>query len=160
MSVEAKVIWQGGLKLDGTAETGFHVPLSADAVAGGDGQGFKPMELIATGLAACTAMDVISILQKKRQDVTDFEVQVHAQRSPEHPKVFTHAVIEYFVTGHGVDEAAVVRSIELSAVRYCPAQAMFREVFPIELKYHIFEAGKGDERKLVKSGEYTVPVES
>ena len=154
MSVEAKVIWQGGLKLDGTADTGFHVPLSADAAIGGDRQGFKPMELIAIGLAACTALDVISILQKKRQDVTNFEVQVHALRSPEHPKVFTHAVIEYFVTGHGVDEAAVVRSIELSAVRYCPAQAMFRGVFPIELKYHIYEAVEGGEPELVKSGEY------
>jgi putative redox protein len=101
---------------------------------------------------------VISILQKKRQDVTDFEVQVHARRSPEHPKVFIHALIEYLVTGHGVDEAALVRAIELSATRYCPAQAMFRGVFPIELKYHIYEAVEGGARRLVKSGTYT-PLE-
>jgi len=158
--VEAKVIWKGGLKLDGTADTGFHVPISADLAVGGDGQGFKPMELIATGLAGCTALDVISILQKKRQDVTDFEVRVHARRSPEHPKVFIQALIEYFVTGHGVDEAALVRSIELSATRYCPAQAMFNGVFPIELKYHIFEEGENGERKLLKSGEYSPSVEN
>jgi putative redox protein len=158
--VEAKVIWKGGLKLDGTADTGFHVPISADVEVGGDGQGFKPMELIATGLAGCTALDVISILQKKRQDVTDFEVQVHARRSPEHPKVFIHALIEYLVTGHGVDEAALVRAIELSATRYCPAQAMFKGVFPIELKYHIFEAGENGERELVKSGEYSLLAEN
>jgi putative redox protein len=158
--VEAKVVWKGDLKLDGTADTGFHVPISADVAVGGDGQGFKPMELIATGLAGCTALDVISILQKKRQDVIDFEVQVHARRSPEHPKRFVHAVIEYFISGHGVDEDAVVRSIELSATRYCPAQAMFKGVFPIELKYHIFEAGEGGERKLVKSGEHFLPSEN
>ena len=158
--MEAKVIWKGGLKLDGTADTGFHVPISADLAVGGDGQGFKPMELIATGLAGCTALDVISILQKKRQDVTDFEVRVHARRSPEHPKVFIQALIEYFVTGHGVDEAALVRSIELSATRYCPAQAMFNGVFPIELKYHIFEEGENGERKLLKSGEYSPSVEN
>jgi len=158
--VEAKVIWKGGLKLDGTADTGFHVPISADLAVGGDGQGFKPMELIATGLAGCTALDVISILRKKRQDVTDFEVRVHARRSPEHPKVFIQALIEYFVTGHGVDEAALVRSIELSATRYCPAQAMFNGVFPIELKYHIFEEGENGERKLLKSGEYSPSVEN
>lgn len=152
--MEAKVIWKGGLKLDGMADTGFHVPISAAVAVGGDGQGFKPMELIATGLAACTALDVISILQKMHQDVTDYEVQVHTRRSPEHPKVFIHAVIEYFITGRGIDEEAVVRSIELSAIRYCPAQAMFRGVFPIELKYHIYEAVEGKERKLVKSGEY------
>ena len=158
--MEAKVIWKGGLKLDGTADTGFHVPISADLAVGGDGQGFKPMELIATGLAGCTALDVISILRKKRQDVTDFEVRVHARRSPEHPKVFIQALIEYFVTGHGVDEAALVRSIELSATRYCPAQAMFNGVFPIELKYHIFEEGENGERKLLKSGEYSPSVEN
>ena len=158
--MEAKVIWKGGLKLDGTADTGFHVPISAAVAVGGDGQGFKPMELIATGLAGCTALDVISILQKKRQDVTDFEVQVHARRSPEHPKVFTRAVIEYIVTGHGVDEAALVRAIELSATRYCPAQAMFKGVFPIELKYSIFEAGENGERVLVKSGEYSFLTEN
>lgn len=158
--MDAKVIWKGGLNLDGTADTGFHVPISAAVAVGGDGQGFKPMELIATGLAACTALDVISILQKMHQDVTDYEVQVHARRSPEHPKVFTHAVIEYIVTGRGLEEEAVVRSIELSAIRYCPAQAMFRGVFPIELKYHIYEAVEGSELgapgapKLVKSGQY------
>jgi putative redox protein len=152
--VEAKVTWQGGMKLDGTADSGHIVPLSAKPSEGGDGSGFTPMELIATGLAGCTALDVISILSKKRQDVTDFEVQVHASRAAEHPKVFTAAVIEYIVTGRGVDEAAVVRSIELSATHYCPAHAMFHKVFPIEMKYHIYEAGEDGERRLVKSGEY------
>jgi putative redox protein len=143
------------MKLDGTADSGHKVPLSAKLSEGGDGSGFTPMELIATGLAGCTALDVISILTKKRQDVTDFEVQVHATRAAEHPKVFTRAVIEYLVTGRGIDEAAVLRSIELSATRYCPAHGMFKKVFPIEMKYHIFEAGLNGEQRLVKSGEYT-----
>ncbi len=78
-----------------------------------------PMELIAIGLAGCTAMDVISILKKKRQHVTDFEVRVHAQRAEEHPKVFIAAEIEYLIYGHQVDEQAVRRSIELSAKTYC-----------------------------------------
>lgn len=125
---------------------------------GGDNDGVRPMEMLAIGLAGCTAMDVISILTKKRQDVTQFEVQVHAERAAEHPKVFTGAVIEYFVVGRGVEEEAVVRAIELSAVRYCPAQAMFSKVFPIELKYHIFEDLGDGQRSLVKSGVYT-PVQ-
>lgn len=125
---------------------------------GGDNDGVRPMEMLAIGLAGCTAMDVISILTKKRQDVTQFEVQVHAERAAEHPKVFIGAVIEYFVVGRGVEEEAVVRAIELSAVRYCPAQAMFSKVFPIELKYHIFEDLGDGQRSLVKSGVYT-PVQ-
>ncbi len=154
--MEAKMTWQGGLNFDGTAESGFHVPLSAKKAVGGDEQGFIPMELLAMGLAGCTAMDVISILQKKRQAVTAFEVQVHARRASDHPRVFTQAVIEYHLTGKDLSEQAVVRSIELSATRYCPAQAMFSKVFPIQLTYHIYEESEDGERSLVKSGHYTL----
>ncbi len=133
------------------------VPLDAKDESGGKSNGFIPMELIATGLAGCTGMDVISILQKKRQAVTAFEVQVHAERADEHPRVFTRAVIEYFVTGHAVDEAAVIRAIELSSTRYCPAQAMFHQIFPIDLRYHIYEAEEIGKDVLVKSGEYALP---
>jgi len=156
MKMDAKVTWHQRMTFTGSADTGFNVPLGADAGVGGDEDGFRPMELIATGLAGCTAMDVISILQKKRQDVTAFEVQVHASRSDEHPKVFTSAEIEYLVVGRGLDEAALLRAIELSATRYCPAQAMFEKVFPITLKYQLFEEENG-QRRLVKSGEFIPP---
>ena len=107
---------------------------------GGDNDGIEPMELVAIGLAGCTALDVISILQKKRQDVTEFEVQVHAQRAAEFPKVFTNITIEYIVVGHNVEPAAVERSIELSATKYCPVQAMLAGACNIEHKYSIKDA--------------------
>lgn len=156
--MDAKVTWQGRMSFKGTAETGFNVPLGAEESVGGDEDGFRPIELIVTGLAGCTSMDVISILQKKRQQVTAFEVQVHAERAEEHPKVITRAVIEYFVSGHAVEEAAVVRSIELSATRYCPGIAMFRQVFPMSFIYHIYEDEGDGKRRLVKDGEYLLPV--
>jgi putative redox protein len=99
-------------------------------------------------------MDTISILQKKRQDITNFEVKVDAERAAEHPRVFTHIKIEYQVTGHGVDEDAVLRAIELSARRYCPAQGMLSQIVPIELHYQIFEAGENGNKELVAAGEY------
>ncbi len=155
---EASVNWRGKLSFTGTADSGFELRLGADPDVGGDSDGFRPMELIAIGLAGCTAMDVISLLTKKRQEVTAFEVQVHAARAGDHPKVFTQAVIEYFITGVNVQEAAVIRSIELSATKYCPAQAMLGEVMPIELKYHIFEEEDG-QRTLLKSGVYSLPAD-
>jgi putative redox protein len=156
---DTKVTWQGKLSFTGTGRSGFSVPLGASAAVGGDEDGFRPMELIATGLAACTAMDVISILFKKRQDVTAFEVLVHADQASTHPKVFTRAVIEFYVTGHALDETAVLRSIELSATVYCPAQAMFSKIMPVELKYYIFDDMGEGERKLVSSGTYVLPEE-
>jgi len=157
--VDAKVTWKGKISFKATADSGFELPLGAEAAEGSDKEGFRPMEMFAIGLAGCTAMDVISILSKKRQDITSFEVDVQADRANEHPKVFTGAQVVYSVTGRGVDEAAVVRAIELSATRYCPAQAMLAQVMPIELAYHIYEAEDAGERRLVKSGIYQ-PVHS
>jgi len=151
--MEAKVLWKEGLTFTGTADSGFAVPLGAEPGVGGANDGFRPMELMAVSLAGCTAMDVISILRKKRQEITGFEVRVRAERAEEHPKVFTSAVIEYEVTGHGVQESALRRSIELSAERYCPAQGMLARVMPMKLDYLIYEGDSKEERVLVSRGE-------
>jgi putative redox protein len=150
--MDSKVVWKQGLSFTGTADSGFEVPLSAEAAVGGAEDGFRPLELMGVSLAGCTAMDVVSILKKKQQDLTAFEVRVRAERAEEHPKVWTRAVIRYLVTGRGVDEAAVLRAIELSALKYCPAQAMLGQVVPLELRYEIYEAGEGGTSLLVKEG--------
>jgi putative redox protein len=152
--LDAKVKWHGGLSFNGTAETGFSVPLGASPSVGGENDGFRPMELLATGLAGCTAMDVMSILLKKREQVTDFEVAVNTERADRHPKVFTRALIEFFVTGNNVSEDSVLRAIELSAEIYCPAQAMFKQLMPVEIKYAIYENKGEGKRSLVTSGTY------
>ena len=151
--IKTSVTLQEGMHFSGTANSGFEIQLDAKQQVGGEGKGFIPMELMAISMAGCTAMDVISILRKKRQDVTDFEVHVDASRAEEHPKVFTNAVIEYLVTGHGVDENAVVRAIQLTAEIYCPAQAMLGQIMPIDLRYQIFE-DEGEDKKLVTEGTY------
>jgi putative redox protein len=140
MNMDAKVTWKGRMSFTGTSQTGFSLPLGAEPSVGGDNDGFRPMELIALGLAGCTAMDVISILQKKRQDVTAFEVRVSAERSADHPKVFTHIQVEYVVEGCNVDPAAVERAIELSTTKYCPAQAMLGKAVKIDHNHIIQEA--------------------
>jgi putative redox protein len=79
--MDAKVIWKEKMSFEGTADSGFKVTLGTIPEVGGDNDGFRPMELLAIGLAGCTAMDVISILNKKKQDVHHFEVRVHADRA-------------------------------------------------------------------------------
>ena len=102
-------------------------------------------------------MDVISIMQKKRQDVTDFEVRVHTERAETHPKVFTHGTIKYIFVGHGLTEKAVQRSIELSAVRYCPAQGMLAKVMDLDLEYEIYEERDNGMRELISRGTFVLP---
>ncbi len=131
--MDAKVIWKSGMSFTGSSDSGFSVPLGASPEVGGDNDGLRPMELIAIGIAGCTSMDVISILQKKHQEVTSFEVRVHAERAEEHPKVFTHLIIEYVIGGNNLSKEAVERAVELSETKYCPAQAMFKGIAPMEL---------------------------
>ena len=135
--MDAKVVWKQKMSFDGSSDSGFTVPLGTSPAVGGDDDGFRPLELIAIGLAGCTAMDVVSILKKKRQEITAFEVLVHANRAADHPRVFTHIVIEYIISGNGLSEDAVKRAVQLSEEKYCPAQAMFKEIMPMELKISI-----------------------
>lgn len=151
--MRAKVDWKGRLSFTGTADSGFDVPLGSNPEVGGDNDGFRPMELMAISLAGCTAMDVISILEKKRQQVTDFQVRVDTVRSDQHPKVFTSANIEYHIAGQDIAENAVTRAIELSADTYCPAQAMLGKIIPLGLKYFIYEGDQVGSAQPVREGQ-------
>lgn len=137
--MDASVVWTSGMSFTGSADSGFAVALGTDPSVGGANDGFRPMELILTGLAGCTAMDVVSILAKKRQKLTGFVVQAHATRSDEHPKVFTSIHLHYVVRGVGIDAAAVQRAMDLSANTYCPAQAMLAQVAPITRDFEVIE---------------------
>jgi putative redox protein len=151
--MEVVLNWKGKMAFEGLGDSGFTQKMDSDVSVGGENAAARPMEFIVLGLAGCTGMDVISILQKKKQSVMDFQVQIHAQRADEHPKVISNAVIEYLVTGKNVDETALLRAIELSAEKYCPAQAMLGKAFPMQLVYKIFDE---DGKTLVKQGEYAV----
>jgi len=128
--MEAKVVWKDNLHFSASAGSASTLLLAS----GGESEGFSPMELIAVGLAGCTAMDVISILQKKKQDVTAFEVKVTAERVETQPRVFSHIWVEYIVIGHDVELQAVERAVELSVTKYCSVQAMLGKAVPIEHK--------------------------
>jgi putative redox protein len=151
--MNAEVQWKGRMTFTGSADSGFEVPLGTYPGVGGDDDGFRPMELMALSLAGCTAMDVISILTKKRQQISDYKVRVETERSDKHPKSFTRASIEYHVAGKNIQESALTRAMELSADTYCPAQAMLGKIIPLELKYFIYEGEKLDSAKLVLEGK-------
>ena len=137
--MDAKVTWLERMTFTGVSQSGHAITMDTTTDVGGDDSAVRPIELMALGLGGCTAMDVISILRKKRQEVTSFDVHVHTDRATEHPKVFTRAVITYELHGRSLDESAVLRAIELSATKYCPAHAMLSKAFPIEMRYQIFE---------------------
>lgn len=138
--MNAKAIWKGGMAFTGVNDEGYLVPMDASAKVGGQDVGFRPLQLLAVGLAGCTGMDVISILQKKRQEVTGFEVSAEVERSTEHPKVFTKIILTYTVKGKNLDPQAVERAVELSETKYCGAQAMLKKTAEITHKIVLEEA--------------------
>jgi putative redox protein len=108
--------------------------------AGGSNAAPTPMELVLMALAGCGSMDILSILKKKRVKVDDFEVNVTAERSTEHPKVFTKINIEYIFYGNNILPADVERAIELSYTKYCSVHAMLKTSVEINKNYKILES--------------------
>lgn len=137
--MDATVSWKQRMSFDGKADSGFTIPLGTDPSVGGDDDGSRPMELFLVGLGGCTGMDVISILSKKKQEVTSFDVKIHAERADTHPKVFTSIEVEYIVGGKDIDRTAVERAVQLSAEKYCPAQAMLSQIAPLTTKITILD---------------------
>ncbi len=123
----AQLTWMQDMKFVGTGASGHEVALDSSPDVGGHDSAARPMELLLIGLMGCTAMDVISILKKKRQDVQDFKIFATYERSPEHPKKYTSIHLEYVAYGD-VDLKALERAAELSQTSYCGAIATVRGV--------------------------------
>jgi putative redox protein len=156
--MDGKVTWAGDMAFEAVADSNSPIFLDSPADPAAR-RGPGPVEMVALSLAGCTAMDVISILKKKQQVVTGFEIRVHADRAQDYPKVITHASLEYRITGRAVDESAVVRSIQLSVEKYCPVHAMLSQVFPIDLMYVILEDDGAGQQHVVSEGTFSPPGE-
>lgn len=139
--IEAKVTLIEGMELKGEAISGHSVTMDAAEAHGGRNAGFRPMELILVGLGGCTGMDVLSILRKKKQNLTGFEVMVKGERSETHPKVYTEIKVEYIVKGKDISEEAVKKAILLSEEKYCSVEAMLRPTVRITSGYRIIADG-------------------
>ena len=139
---QVSVTWQHeGLLLQAENDTGNRMILDAGAGVGGQNRGPRPLQLLLMGLAGCTAMDVISILQKKREPLQDFQVIVTAEQADGHPHVYTKIHIEYVATGD-VNENSLQRAIGLSETTYCSAQAMLKKAAEITSSYRIVKPGE------------------
>ena len=103
------------------------------------GSAASPMELLLLALGGCTGVDVIDILRKKRQHVTDYRIEVHGDRREEFPRAYTRFYVKHIVRGRGVSEKAVASAIELSDQKYCSVAATLRGTAEIVTSYEIIE---------------------
>lgn len=134
---KAKITLIDGMRFSGVADSGHEVMMDAPSSVGGQDKGVRPIELLLISFGGCSGMDVISILRKKKQEVTGLEVNVQGEQAKDHPHKYTSLHIEYLVSGRNVSEEAVRRSIELSLGRYCSVGATLGLAAEITHSYRI-----------------------
>ncbi len=133
--MEARIKWIEGMTFMGQSGSGHTAVIDGAPEYGGRNLGMRPMEMLLTGMAACTAFDVVLILQKGRQPLADCVVTAKADRASEEPKVFTHIHLVYTVAGRGLDPRQVERAVKLSKEKYCSATIMLAKT--AEVTYEV-----------------------
>jgi len=122
--MKAKITWGGDAKFIAESETGHTIVMDGPADHGGKNQGARPMEMMLMGMGGCSSFDVIHILKKSRQDVTDCIAEIEAERADAVPSVFTKVHLHFVVTGHNLKDGMVRNAVKLSAEKYCSASIM------------------------------------
>lgn len=137
--MKVRVKWIEGAAMLGESASGHALVMDGPPAAGGRNLGPRPMEMLLLGMGGCTQFDVLLILRKARQEVTDCVVELSAERSETDPKVFTKIHAHFIVSGRGLSERRVARAIELSATKYCSASIMLGASAAITHDYELRE---------------------
>lgn len=138
--MRARIKWVEGVSFLGETESGHGVLMDGAPEAGGRNLGPRPMEMVLIGTGACTSFDVVHILRKARQKVSDCVAEINAERATDDPKVFTKIHVHFIVTGRDLKPESVERAIQLSAEKYCSASLMLSKTAAIT---HDFEIREG-----------------
>jgi putative redox protein len=138
--MKARIKLTEGMTFVAESETGHAIVVDAAPEVGGRNLGARPMELVLMGTGACSAVDVVLILRRARQEIRDCVVELDADRATSDPKVFTRIHFHYVVTGKTLNESQVARAIELSKEKYCSATAMLAHTAQVTSDYEIREA--------------------
>ena len=133
------VNWIDGMLMVGKSNSGHSITMDGPPEIGGNNLGVRPMEMLLLGVAGCTMIDVVTTLKKMRQDLTNCETKLSAERADEHPKVFTDIHIQFIVKGQDLDPKKVEKAITLSAEKYCSASIMLGKMASITHDFEIVE---------------------
>ncbi len=139
--MKARIQWTGAVSFEGSADSGHRVTMDGPPEHGGRNRGCRPMELVLIGMGGCAAFDVVHILRKSRQEITDCVAEINAERAETEPKVFTRIHIHFVVSGKKLDPKKVQHAIELSATKYCSASIMLGKTTKITHDFETIESG-------------------
>jgi putative redox protein len=137
--VEISMEWQGGFKFSGESRFGHPITTDGSLAAGGNEEGYQPVELVMFGLAGCTGIDVVHIGKKMKLEINGLTVKVSYEQREETPRAITKAHLDYRITGRNLDPAKVERVIQLSEEKYCSVGATLAGVTKITHDFTIIE---------------------
>ncbi len=137
--MKARIKWKDGMSFLAESGSGHAVLMDGPPEAGGKNLGPRPMEMLLMGTGGCAAFDVMLILKKSRQEVSDCVVEIEAQRATEEPKVFTHIHFHFILTGKNLQPQQIERAISLSAEKYCSASIMLGKTAEMTHDFEIVE---------------------
>ena len=135
--MKARIKWVENAAMVAESGSGHAIVMDGPPEHGGRNLGARPMEMLLLGMGGCTEFDVLHILRKARQQVTDCVVEIEAERATEEPKVFTRIHIHFIISGHDLSEKHVARAISLSAEKYCSASIMLGATAQISHDFEI-----------------------
>ena len=138
--MKARVKWVEDVCFMGETESGHAVIIDASPEVGGRNLGMRPMEMLLVGMGGCSSIDVVTILKKSRQPITDCVAEITAERADEIPKVFTKIHVHFVVTGKGLNPVQVERAVNLSAEKYCSASIMLGKAAQMSHDFEIVES--------------------
>ncbi|WP_428353908.1 OsmC family protein [Methyloprofundus sp.] len=138
--MDVRIKWVEGMMFLAESESGHAIVIDGPPEIGGKNMGVRPMEMLLLGMGGCTSIDVMQILQKGRQNVTDCVAEISAERVDTIPKVFSKIHVHFIITGKGLKEAVVARAVKLSAEKYCSASIMLEKAVEISHDFEIVEA--------------------
>lgn len=138
--MKARVKLVDGITFVAESGSGHAMVMDGSPEVGGRNLGPRPMEMLLMGAGGCSAIDVVMILRKARQPITDCVVELEAERAPEDPKVFTRIHMHYIVTGKGLNPAQVDKAIRLSKEKYCSATIMLSRTAEVTADFEVREA--------------------
>ncbi len=133
-TTQVTTTWKGKMQFESTNPSGETILINAGQENGGEGSGLRPKAMMLSALAGCSGLDVASLIEKMKLEVSDFKIETTANLTEEHPKVYDKFTVEYHFYGPNLEQAKLQRAVDLSIEKYCGVMEMFRQFATIETK--------------------------
>ncbi|NJX13911.1 OsmC family protein [Tamlana crocina] len=136
MSVKVSTKWLGEMRFESTNPSGHHLFIDAGEENGGKGEGYRPKALMLSGLAGCSGLDVAALIKKMKLEVDEFNIEIEANLTEEHPKYYDKVAMHFHFYGENLSEKKLQRAVDLSIEKYCGVMEMFRKFSELDVQTH------------------------